>query len=223
MLPFCNIQRHRSFSVIDSWVSPLLRQSRQAGTLHLDDLYELPSHLDPTKRTDELESNWFDEVKRHPNSPSFLRATLRTLGWKPFLNGFFPLLNVRAEICCIMIWLRIFQGILQIIQPLVLISLMRFFEPCTSMAVWHAWLLVLAIILIPLFTSLIAHNVCLLFLSFNLCFVSQHIYRTDIYAAQIMAAYMGVIYRKVGDTDTAECIRIYDWFTGSAPVESLDE
>ena len=146
----------------------MLKKSRQEGTLHLDDLYELPAHVEPTKLTDELESNWFNEVKRHPNNPSLIRATLRTLGWKPFLNGFFPLLNVRDSTYATLISLSIFQGLMQIIQPLLLIYLMRFFEPCSSMVEWHAWLLVLAIILIALSASLITQQVCL----FSLFFVS---------------------------------------------------
>ena len=50
---------------------------------------------------------------------------------------------------------------MQIIQPLLLIYLMRFFEPCSSMPEWHAWLLILAIILIALLASVITHQVCL--------------------------------------------------------------
>jgi hypothetical protein len=31
--------------------------------------------------------NWFDDIKRYPNKPSLLRATIRTMGWKPLLLG----------------------------------------------------------------------------------------------------------------------------------------
>ncbi len=71
-----------------------MKKSHQQGVLHLNDLSNLPTHLKSTELTDKLERNWFNEVKRCPNNPSLIRATLRTLGWKPFLNGLFPLLNV---------------------------------------------------------------------------------------------------------------------------------
>ena len=38
-----------------------------------------------------------------------------------------------------------------------------------------------------------------------------------------MTAYMGLIYRKVGETDMEECMKIFGRFTGPASVESLDE
>jgi hypothetical protein len=75
-----------------------LRKSRKQGVLHLNDLYDLPPHLKSTELTDQLEANWFDEVKRCPNNPSLIRVTLRTLGWKPFLNGFLALLNVSEDL-----------------------------------------------------------------------------------------------------------------------------
>lgn len=69
------------------WVSPLLKQARQQGTLHITDLYDLPPRLESTTLTNELETNWFDEIRRNPERPSFLRATLRIIGWKPLLLG----------------------------------------------------------------------------------------------------------------------------------------
>ena len=80
-----------------SWMQPLLKKSRKQGAIHLNDLYALPPHLDPTVLTDQLEEYWFDEVKRYPTSPSLIRATLRTLGWKPFLQGIFGLLHVSYQ------------------------------------------------------------------------------------------------------------------------------
>ena len=74
-----------------------MRKSRQQGVLHLNDLYDLPPHFKSKELTDKLELNWFDEVKRCPKNPSLIRVTLKTLGWKPFLNGFFLLLNVRKN------------------------------------------------------------------------------------------------------------------------------
>ncbi|CAF4098406.1 unnamed protein product [Adineta steineri] len=148
------------------WVSPLLKKSRKNGVLHLNDLYDLPPHLYSTELTDKLEKNWFDEVKRCPNNPSLIRVTLRTVGWKPFAQSILLFLN----------------GLLQIIQPLILTVLMGFFEPCSSMPSWHAWLLAFATIIAALTSSLI---------------VNEYVHRIDIYAMQIFIAYTGLIYRKV--------------------------
>lgn len=71
-----------------SWITELLAQSHKKGTLDLTDLYDVPSHVESTKLTDELEGNWFDEIKRSPENPSLIRATLRTMGWKPLFIGF---------------------------------------------------------------------------------------------------------------------------------------
>ncbi len=85
-----------------------MKKSRQECVLHLNDLYELPTYLQSTELTDKLESHWFSEVKHHPNNPSLIRATLRTLGWKPFLYGFLILLQVRQKSITIhYIYLRI--------------------------------------------------------------------------------------------------------------------
>ncbi|CAF4061065.1 unnamed protein product [Rotaria sp. Silwood2] len=50
------------------------------------------------------------------------------------------------------------------------------------MPVWHAWLLAISTIVIPLFASLLIH---------------RYFYQCDIYAIQISAAYAGLIYRKL--------------------------
>ncbi|CAF4026024.1 unnamed protein product [Adineta steineri] len=149
-----------------SWVTPLLKKSHKNGVLHLNDLYDLPAHLQSTELTDKLERNWFDEVKRYPNNPSLIRVTLRTVGWKPFAYGILAFLN----------------GLLQIIQPLIVTVLMSFFEPCSSMPSWQAWLLALATIVAALSSSLINN---------------EYIYKIDIYAMQIFIAYTGLICRKV--------------------------
>ncbi|CAF0789068.1 unnamed protein product [Adineta steineri] len=148
------------------WVSPLLKKSRKNGVLYLNDLYDLPPHLYSKELTDKLEKNWFDEVKRCPDNPSLIRVTLRTVGWKPFAQSILLFLN----------------GLLQIIQPLILTVLMGFFEPCSSMPSWHAWLLAFATIIAALSSSLI---------------VNEYVHRIDIYAMQIFIAYTGLIYRKV--------------------------
>ncbi len=78
----------------NSWLSSLIKKSHKQGTIHLNDLYELPKYLESTTLTNKLEANWFDEIKRHPDNPSLVRATLRTIGWKPFLLGFLLLFTV---------------------------------------------------------------------------------------------------------------------------------
>lgn len=79
-----------------SWLSDLIKQSHKQRALHLSDLYELPPSFESKTLTDKLESNWFNELKRSPENPSLIRATLRTIGWKPFLLGFVLLLTVRS-------------------------------------------------------------------------------------------------------------------------------
>jgi len=70
-----------------SWLSSLITKSRKQGTLHLNDLYELPTYLESASLTDKLEANWFDELNRYPQNPSLIRATVRTIGWKLILFG----------------------------------------------------------------------------------------------------------------------------------------
>ncbi len=79
---------------MNRWVSPLLQQARKQGTLQMTDLYDLSPHLESTKLTNELEANWFDEIRRNPEKPSFFRATLRTMRWKPLLFGLMLILKV---------------------------------------------------------------------------------------------------------------------------------
>ena len=93
--------RSALFSLLHhSWISPLLRKRRQQGTLDLSDLYDVPSDLRSSQLTDELEANWFDEVKRHPKDPNLIRATIRTMGWKPFLLGLLEIFYVRIKNSC---------------------------------------------------------------------------------------------------------------------------
>lgn len=70
-----------------SWVSILLRKSHTQKTLELSDLYDLLPHLESTALTERLEANWLDEVRQRHRPPSLVRATIRTLGWSPFLVG----------------------------------------------------------------------------------------------------------------------------------------
>ncbi len=70
-----------------SWISSLLKKSHKQDALHLTDLYDLLPQLESTKLIERLESNWFDEMKQTNHPPSLLRATLKTMGWTPFLVG----------------------------------------------------------------------------------------------------------------------------------------
>jgi hypothetical protein len=83
-----------------SWITQLLTQSHKKGTLDLTDLYDVPSHLESTKLTDKMEANWFDEMKRSPQKPNLIRATIRTMGWKPLLIGLLliPLVSIQLMI-----------------------------------------------------------------------------------------------------------------------------
>ncbi len=81
---------------------------------------------------------------------------------------------------------------------------MNFFESCSPMPAWHAWLLALATILTALSSSLLSQEVYF-FLNyiyqFDKVLFFKGIYRTDIYAAQIRFAYTGLIYRKVSEKE----------------------
>jgi hypothetical protein len=65
----------------------LLTKSRKQGTLQLNDLYDLPTHLNSNMWIDKLEANWFNEIKRCPQNPSLIRATLHTVGWRMLFIG----------------------------------------------------------------------------------------------------------------------------------------
>lgn len=147
-----------------------MKKSRKQGVLHLNDLYDLPPNLQSTELTDQLEANWFDEVKHNPTNPSLIRVTLRTIGWKPFLNGFLTLLNVSENVNLLnqSFYDCFLKGITQIIQPLLLTFLIKFFESCTSMPTWQAWLIATATILIALLSSLIINQVFFLILFFEI-------------------------------------------------------
>ncbi|CAF1999498.1 unnamed protein product, partial [Rotaria magnacalcarata] len=152
-----------------SWLSELLSKSHQQQTLHLSDLYDLLPHLESTKLTDQMEASWLDELnqyKQKQKQPSLLRATLRTVGWKPLLVG---LLLIPIELS-------------KIAQPIVLIFLMNFFESCSTMPIWGAWLLTVATILASLCTSLI---------------YNPYFYWMQIFGLKMRVAYSGLIYRKL--------------------------
>ncbi|CAF1175955.1 unnamed protein product, partial [Adineta ricciae] len=119
------------------WISHLIATNRNHGALDAVDLYELLPEYQSKKLTDDLENNWLDEKKRSPRNPSLIRATIRTMGYKPVLTG---LLLIPWMLCCIVL-------------PLFLTFLMDFFEPCSTMSVRHAWFLTFACIITPLLSS----------------------------------------------------------------------
>jgi len=80
-----------------SWILKLLNKSHREQTLHLNDLYELMPEFESTRLIDQLESNWFEELKRSNRQPSIIRAMIKTLGWRPLLVGLLliPSVNLR--------------------------------------------------------------------------------------------------------------------------------
>jgi hypothetical protein len=80
-----------------SWISSLLKKSHKHGTLNLSDLYDLYPELESNKLVEQLESNWFDEIKQTNRQPSLLRATLKTTGWTPFLAGLLLIPSVNKK------------------------------------------------------------------------------------------------------------------------------
>jgi hypothetical protein len=62
-----------------------LDKSHKAKTLQETDLYDLLPQYESVQLTDHLEKNWFDEMKRNPDEPSLLRATVRAMGLKPWI------------------------------------------------------------------------------------------------------------------------------------------
>ncbi|CAF4743672.1 unnamed protein product [Rotaria sp. Silwood1] len=144
--------------LFQEWVSPFVSKCRKQGTLDVNDLYEPLPDCESATLTNKLEANWFAETKRNPDKPSLIRATLCTMRWKPLLFG---LILIPAEL-------------LNIIRPLLLTFLMRFFTPCSTMPAWHAWLLAMSIIFVTLCSSAI---------------INYQIYLIDILAMQMRVAY----------------------------------
>lgn len=71
-------------------------EARRQGSLQINDLYELPPHLESSTLTDELETQWNEEIQRNPDQPSFLRATIRTMKWRPLLFGLLLIPKVKT-------------------------------------------------------------------------------------------------------------------------------
>ncbi|CAF3828800.1 unnamed protein product [Rotaria sordida] len=160
----------------ESWIIRPLEN----GTLDVNDLYELLPDYEAAALTDKLEANWFAETKRNPNKPSLIRATLCTLRWKPFLIG---LILIPSEF-------------FDIIQPLLLTFLMKFFEPCSTMPAWYAWLLAMSTIFTAFCSSVI---------------VNYGIYLNNNLALQMRVAYSGLIFRKLSPLEVFILILLF-WY-----------
>ena len=93
-------QQKIEFVFVSSWISLVLTKRKKNGTLNLNDLYDLLPEYESKQLTESLETNWFDEVKRNKESASLARATIRTMGFKPFLAGLFLLPNVSSFDLC---------------------------------------------------------------------------------------------------------------------------
>ena len=77
---------------------------------------------------------------------------------------------------------------------------MRFFEPCSTIHAWQAWLLALATVFITSCSSVVSDEVLVYFY----CCIDDHLYSQYSYqigmiAMQMRIAYMGLVYRKVSD------------------------
>lgn len=146
------------------WVTPLLMQNRKEGTLQLIDLYNIPPDVESTPLTDQLEANWFEEIRRNPDKPSLFRATLRTMRWKLLLLGLLLAVKVSLTLQFVISFIMyIWQELLNIVQPLLLIFLMEFFESCSTMPAWRAWLLAVSTVLVALVSSIIFNYVSVIF------------------------------------------------------------
>ena len=145
-----------------SWIYNLLRKSRKK-TINLDDLYTLLPEFDAESLTNKLEKNWYDEVRKHPNDPSFIWATIRTMGWTPFLAGLLLIPKVLTSTHCLHCMINPFfwvQGIATILQTILIIVLMDFFAPCPKYSVGLAFSIASAIVICSLCTSFCYHPVC---------------------------------------------------------------
>jgi len=98
-------------------------------------------------------------MHKHLNDPSLLRATIRTVGWKPLLIGCLLILKVRNKSNIFEIQYFIFKKAAVIIQPILIICLMDFFEPCSTMSISYACLLTFSIVLMAICTSFFHHEV----------------------------------------------------------------
>ncbi len=185
---------------IFSWITQLFDKSHKQKTLELTDLYDLLPQYESVRLAEQLEDTWFDDIKRYPNKPSLFRATVRSMGWKPLLIGslFIPIVSIPRFNIILSGQLFFLKKIAVMIQPLLLISLMDFFEPCSTMSSQFASFLALITVLIALLSSFIYHQVSL---CLSLILLSSSIWQfyhfIFTYGMQMRITYHGLIYRKV--------------------------
>lgn len=137
-------------------------EARRQGSLQISDLYELPPHLESSTLIDELETYWNEEIQRDPDKPSFLRATIRTMRWRPLFFGLLLIPKVNDGGILISKTIRfslLKKELLNIAQPILLAFLMDFFEPCSTMSSVQAWLLALGTVLTALGSSILFNYV----------------------------------------------------------------
>jgi hypothetical protein len=69
------------------WIAPFIKNTHKQDAINLTDLYDLLPEYESAKLGERLESNWLKELKQANRQPSLVRATLKTMGWKPALLG----------------------------------------------------------------------------------------------------------------------------------------
>ncbi|CAF3332630.1 unnamed protein product [Rotaria socialis] len=152
--------------IFHNWISVLINLSHKQGTVYLNDVYDILPEYESKQLTDTLQNNWFDELKRSPQNPSLLRATIRTLGWEPMMIGLLFIPN----------------KISTLIQLLLIVYIMEFFKPCSTMS-------------IP-FVCFLAILMSLTVMSFSF-FHHRYYYLAEIFSIRMRIAYQGLIFRKV--------------------------
>ncbi len=79
----------------------MLDKSQKQKTINLVDLYDLPPQYGSTNLTEKLEKNWSDDITHYPDNPSLVRATIRSVTYKPFLIGCLLLPQVSISTQCL--------------------------------------------------------------------------------------------------------------------------
>jgi hypothetical protein len=114
----------------------------------------------------------------------------------------------------------------QFIQPLLIISLMDFFEPCSTMSIQFACLLAGLYVLNALFSSFSLHRVSIIciYIFEYLIYTYQFLYEIQIFSMQMRVAYHGLIFRKVRMNISIYVHIIVTYvFIGSSSIESFVE
>lgn len=83
--PYLNANKWSKF--FHSWVADLFDRCAKQGTLYLEDLYDLLPNYQAENLTEQLENNWFEELKQFGKNSNLFRATIRTIRWKALIIG----------------------------------------------------------------------------------------------------------------------------------------